>query len=90
MSKLKRVIYSMVLNIRDEICYCGTSTGDVLKIRLNYHHDSEILEPVKPPMMQGCFTKISKKRLPRGHVELYQQGQQFLPFLFQDHWIAYL
>lgn len=76
MSKLKRVIYSMALNVRDEVCYCGTSTGDILKIRLNYHHDSEILEPIKPPMMQGCYTKISKKKLPRGHVELYHQGKQ--------------
>lgn len=64
----------MDLNERDEVCYCGTSTGDVLKIRLNFHHDVEVLDPVKTPILVGCFSKISQKKLPEGSVELYQEG----------------
>ncbi|KAI4470193.1 wd-40 repeat protein [Holotrichia oblita] len=78
LSKLKRVITCMDLNERDEICYCGTTTGDVLKIRLNFHHDIDILEPTKKPMMVGCFAKISRKKLPEGVVDLYSQGVRSL------------
>ncbi|XP_017778484.1 PREDICTED: cilia- and flagella-associated protein 52 [Nicrophorus vespilloides] len=74
LSKLKRKVLCMDVNDRDEICLCGTSTGDMLKLRLNFHHDVEILEPVKRPMMVGCFTKISKKKLQPGTVELYSMG----------------
>ncbi|KAF5303922.1 hypothetical protein FQA39_LY01707 [Lamprigera yunnana] len=81
MSKLKRNIYCIDINERDEVCYCGTSTGDILKIRLNYHHDAEVLMPVRPPLMQGCFTKISKKKLAKGCVELYAQGVRSLLLL---------
>lgn len=80
-AKLKRVIYCMEINERDEFCYCGTSTGDILKIRLNFHHDAEILMPIKPPIMQGCYTKISKKKLPKGSVALYEQGVRSLYLL---------
>lgn len=78
LSKLKRIIMSMDLNERDEVCFCGTSTGDVLKIRLNFHHDAEIVEPVKPPILVGCFSKITKKKLSPGSVELYQDGVRAL------------
>ncbi|XP_018331120.1 cilia- and flagella-associated protein 52 [Agrilus planipennis] len=74
MSKLKRQVLCIDIHERDEVCYCGTSTGDVLKIRLNFHHDVDILVPVKTPILKGCFTKIAKKTLPRGQVELYGQG----------------
>lgn len=57
-----------------KILYCGTTTGDVLKIRLNFHHDMEILEPVKAPCLVGCFARITKKKLRRGTVDLYQNG----------------
>lgn len=77
MSKLKRVIYCMDINERDEVCFCGTSTGDILKVRLNFHHDAELLIPIKPPIMQGCYTKASRKTLPRGKVELYGQGLHY-------------
>lgn len=75
LSKLKRIIMCMDLNERDELCYCGTSTGDVLKIRLNFHHDLEVLDPAKKPMMAGCFAKVSRKKLPDGVVDLYSQGE---------------
>lgn len=83
MSKLKRIIYCIEMNERDEVCYCGTSTGDILKVRLNFHPNAEILLPVKPPIMQGCFTKMSSKPLPKGMVALYGQGVRSL-ILFKN------
>ncbi|XP_022914302.2 cilia- and flagella-associated protein 52 [Onthophagus taurus] len=74
LAKLKRLIMCIDLNERDEICYCGTSTGDVLKIRLNFHHDVEVLDPVKRPILMGSFSKHPQKPLPEGCIELYSQG----------------
>ncbi|KAL1517593.1 hypothetical protein ABEB36_001334 [Hypothenemus hampei] len=82
MSKLKRKVLCMDRNERDEVLYCGTTTGDVLKIRLNFHHDMEILVPVRTPCLTGCFAKISKKKLMRGSVDLYQQGVRAIKRLF--------
>ncbi|CAG9771369.1 unnamed protein product [Ceutorhynchus assimilis] len=82
MSKLKRKVMCMDGNERDEVLYCGTSTGDVLKIKLNFHHDLDIVEPVKTPCVVGCFARISKKKLRRGSVDLYQQGVRSLKRLF--------
>lgn len=74
MSKLKRTVLCMDLDERDEMCYCGTSTGDVLKIRLNFHHDPDVLEIVKKPLVIGCFARISQKKIPKGTVLLYENG----------------
>uniref|UniRef100_A0AAR5QBT5 Cilia- and flagella-associated protein 52 n=2 Tax=Dendroctonus ponderosae TaxID=77166 RepID=A0AAR5QBT5_DENPD len=82
MSKLKRIVLCVDGNERDEMMYCGTTTGDILKIRLNFHHDMEILEPVKTPCVVGCFARISKKKLRRGSVDLYQQGVRTIRRLF--------
>ncbi|XP_044270982.1 cilia- and flagella-associated protein 52 [Tribolium madens] len=80
--KIKRTILCMDVNERDEVCYCGTATGDVLKIRLNYHHDPDVLIPAKHPMTVGCFTRISKKKLPEGKVDLYSLGVKSIRRLF--------
>lgn len=81
MSKLKRIILCMDVDDRDELCYCGTSTGDVMKIRLNFHHDAEVLEPVKPPLLVACLSKISQKKLPMGMVDLYKDGVKSIKIL---------
>ncbi|KAG5873676.1 hypothetical protein JTB14_017153 [Gonioctena quinquepunctata] len=79
--KMKRTVLCLDINERDEFCYCGTTTGDVLKIRLYFHHDIEIIEPVKQPAMVGCWAKLSKKRQPRGSVDLYQLGVRSIRIL---------
>lgn len=45
-----------------------------MKVRLNYHHDAEVLEPIKQPLLVACLSKISQKPLPQGMVELYEDG----------------
>lgn len=77
-SKIKRIAYCMVIDDRDEIAYCGTSTGDILKVRLNFHHDVEILAPVKNPMMVGCLARMCRKALPPGMSDLYGNGVRSL------------
>lgn len=62
---------------KDEILYCGTSTGDILKIRLNYHHDKEILDPIQRPIMIGCYARLDEKNIkakPHERVKLYSMG----------------
>ncbi|KAF7267221.1 hypothetical protein GWI33_019550 [Rhynchophorus ferrugineus] len=88
MFKLKRKVLCVDANERDEMLYCGTSTGDILKIRLNFHHDVEILEPVKTPCVVGCFARITKKKLRRGSVDLYQQGVRSIRRLFSGQLIV--
>lgn len=77
MLKIKRTIVCLDSDDRDEVCYCGTSTGDILKVRLNFHHDIEFLQPIKTPALIGCYGRISKnpKKLPAGTVEMYGQGE---------------
>ncbi|VEN44166.1 unnamed protein product [Callosobruchus maculatus] len=82
MSKLKRKVLCIDANERDELCYCGTTSGDVLKIRLNFHHDPEVLDPVKQPSVIGCWARLSRKKLPRGVVDLYQCGVRSIRLLF--------
>ncbi|XP_066256318.1 cilia- and flagella-associated protein 52 [Euwallacea similis] len=87
MSKLKRKVLCIDRNEQDDVMFCGTSTGDVLKIRLNFHQDVEILEPVKTPCVVGCFARITKKKLRRGSVDLYQQGVRSIKRLFSGELI---
>lgn len=74
MAKLKRTVLCMDLDERDEMCYCGTSTGDVLKIKMNFYHDPDIVELTKRPIVTGCYARITKKKLPKGAVSLYENG----------------
>lgn len=69
----------MVMDRKDESLYCGTSTGDVLKIRLNYHHDREVLDNVQRPIMIGCYARLdAKKSKPHEMIKLYSMGKIYL------------
>ncbi|XP_011496716.1 PREDICTED: cilia- and flagella-associated protein 52 [Ceratosolen solmsi marchali] len=74
--KLRRSINCIVIDGRDELAYCGTSSGDIIKARLNYYHNLEQKEPVQTPLMIGCYSKISKnpKNYKLGIGELYSGG----------------
>jgi len=55
--KLRRIYTGMRINARDEILYVGTMSGDIVKIRLNCHHDPLIIEREKHPVLLGCYGK---------------------------------
>ncbi|CAH1731876.1 cilia- and flagella-associated protein 52-like [Aphis gossypii] len=79
-AKIKRKILCTAIDRRDEYAYCGTSTGDVLKVALNFPADAAAQIPAGSPTLVGCFAKYptaagNKKRPPAGvTVELYSKG----------------
>ncbi|XP_043464838.1 cilia- and flagella-associated protein 52-like isoform X1 [Leptopilina heterotoma] len=84
--KIKRTINCVVIDNRDEIAYCGTSSGDIIKTRLNYYHNMEYMEPVQTPIMIGCYSKIPKdlKKLKAGIGDLYPGGVTALLLLDEE------
>jgi hypothetical protein len=57
--------------------FCGTTTGDIMKIKLNYDPDIDILDSVATPVLLGCFGKyVGKKQLAAGEEPArYSQGE---------------
>lgn len=76
MGKLRRCINCVLIDERDEAAYCGTTSGDIIKARLNFYHNMEHMEPVQPPVMVGCYSKISSNAKNRklGIGDLYSGG----------------
>ncbi|XP_058791457.1 cilia- and flagella-associated protein 52 [Phymastichus coffea] len=74
--KLRRCFNCVVVDERDELAYCGTTSGDIVVARLNYHHDLERAEPAQPPLMVGCYSRISSSPKNRrlGVGDLYSGG----------------
>ncbi|RZF37372.1 hypothetical protein LSTR_LSTR009723 [Laodelphax striatellus] len=62
LGKIKRNITCMQVDSKDEYAYCGTSTGDLIKIKLNFPQDMNQLEPLSNPVLVGCYGKIPKKQ----------------------------
>lgn len=91
MLKLKRMIMAIAVDRRDEFAYLGTSTGDLIKIRLNFFHDVEVLAPVKPPVMCGSYTKIDPRpvnlRPPDAPSIRYSRGIRVIYLLFDGRMI---
>ncbi|XP_018350730.1 PREDICTED: cilia- and flagella-associated protein 52 isoform X2 [Trachymyrmex septentrionalis] len=82
--KLKRLINCVVVDEKDEIIYCGTSSGDIIKARLNL--SDEFLqrgEPAYLPVMIGCYSKITRdpRKMKMGEGDLYAGGVRSLLIL---------
>lgn len=71
--KLRRTINCLAIDDKDNEAYCGTSTGDIIRIKLNFTNDVTTLQP---PVMIGCYSKISKdqKKQKCGDGDLYSGG----------------
>ncbi|KAI4494894.1 hypothetical protein M0804_001095 [Polistes exclamans] len=73
--KLKRSINCIAISEKDNDAYCGTSSGDIIKARLNYRPEGE--EQIEPVMV-GCYSKMykgSRKINPeKGQIECYAGG----------------
>lgn len=85
-AKIKRVILCVELDCLDEYAYCGTSTGDILKIKLNVSSSDAA---VMTPALVGCFakypTKVGKKHgAATADVELYRKGVTSLQLIVAD------
>lgn len=88
-AKIKRKILCTVIDRLDEYAYCGTSTGDVMKIKLNFSTDTAVVAPTNAPTLVGCFAKYpATGKNKRGvttatAVELYSKGITSL-YLVED------
>jgi len=84
-AKIKRAILCVAVDCLDEYAYCGTSTGDVLKIKLNVSPDATV---ATPPALVGCFAKYPTAGTRRGNaavtVEMYRKGVTALHLVADD------
>ncbi|KAL6443642.1 hypothetical protein ACFW04_001630 [Cataglyphis niger] len=84
MGKLKRLINCIAVDERDEIVYCGTSSGDIINARLNLRDDLGSGEsPARSPVMIDCYSKITrdKRKMKTGEGDLYAGGVRSLLLL---------
>ncbi|KMQ94070.1 wd repeat-containing protein 16 [Lasius niger] len=75
--KLKRLVNCIVVDEKDEIVYCGTSSGDIINARLNLRDDLECGDsPARSPVMIGCYSKITRdlRKMKTGEGDLYAGG----------------
>jgi hypothetical protein len=70
-------LFPFQIDEMDMFAFCGTTTGDVVKIKLNYDSDVNVLDPVTNPILLGCFGKyVGRKKLLAGEVPArYSQGE---------------
>lgn len=47
----------------DEFAYCGTTSGDILKLNLNYPSDLSKVESDTAAVLMGCYGKLIKKKV---------------------------
>lgn len=82
-AKIKRAILCVAIDCLDEYAYCGTSTGDVLKIKLNVTPDAVV---ETPPALVECFAKYPTAGTRRrgGTVEMYSKGVTALHLVADD------
>lgn len=76
-AKLKRKILCVAIDDSDDYAYCGTSTGDMLKLKLNFSPGVEF--PQTAPTLIGCYAKypvVTKKNHGAATiiVQLYSSG----------------
>lgn len=86
LGKIKRIITCIEIDYKDDHAYCGTSTGDIMKVKLNFSHDLKLLDPVVKPVLIGCFAKVPKKINPKHpfDAERYSLGVGVILLLDDD------
>ncbi|KAK3931198.1 Cilia- and flagella-associated protein 52 [Frankliniella fusca] len=73
-SKIKRNVYCVSIDSQDEFAYCGTLTGDILKVALYFPEDTNKTEPIRTPNMTVCLGKIPKSKKRNTEAERYSLG----------------
>ncbi|XP_076240954.1 cilia- and flagella-associated protein 52 [Calliopsis andreniformis] len=78
--KIKRTINCIVISDNDENIYCGTTSGDIIKTRLNIAGSEDC---IKHPIMVGCYAKIPQRatKIKTSDGEAYAGGVQNLLLL---------
>lgn len=86
--KLRREITGMCIDSIDETMFAGTMSGDVLKIRLNCHHDPAVLQRERSPLLLGCFGRHNPKKTPGKDCEKYTNGVRDLIIVPNDRMLV--
>ncbi|XP_024084287.1 cilia- and flagella-associated protein 52 isoform X2 [Cimex lectularius] len=82
MGKIRRKVTTIKLTPDDEFAYCGTSTGDIMKIKTNFSKtDPENFYPVAPPVLLGCYAKHPKVKRKLLDIDLWVLGVRTLLIL---------
>ncbi|KAL1452807.1 hypothetical protein WDU94_007002 [Cyamophila willieti] len=63
LGKIRRVITCCEITSDDSYAYCGTTSGDILKLNLNYPSDPNQIKQSSPPVLMGCYGKLVKKKV---------------------------
>lgn len=86
LGKIKRIITCIQIDYKDEFAFCGTSTGDIVKVKLNYSHNLNTLDPVVKPVLIGCYAKVPRKFNPKQpyEAERYSLGVGAILLLDDD------
>ncbi|XP_020291599.1 cilia- and flagella-associated protein 52 isoform X2 [Pseudomyrmex gracilis] len=79
--KLKRLVNCLVVDESDEMIYCGTTSGDIIKARLNLMRGDTQL--AQTPVMIGCYSKITRdpRKMKTGEGDPYAGGVNSLLLL---------
>lgn len=70
----RRVYTGMCISNTDDFLYAGTMSGDVVKVQLNCHHEPDVIERDKAPVLVGCFGRHIPKRPYGKDCEKYLNG----------------
>jgi hypothetical protein len=75
-------VFNFQIDEMDTFAFCGTSTGDIVKVKLNYDSNVDVLDPVTNPVLVGCFGKYVKTKgwTAREEPDRYRQGEFALLF----------
>lgn len=81
-------LFVLQITASNEFAYCGTTSGDILKVKLNTPSTPDA--PQSPPVLMGCYGKLIKKKaslklkdVPVEDVTLYSAGVTAL-YLMKD------
>ncbi|KAG8223307.1 hypothetical protein J437_LFUL001181 [Ladona fulva] len=79
---LKRQILCIEIDGEDKLMYCGTSTGDILKISLNFPTSSTNNKNLNIPILLDCMGVVPLPKSKNGNsVEFYHNGVRAIALL---------
>lgn len=76
------ISFCLKIDSRDEFAYCGTLTGDILKVALYFPGNTNAAEPIRTPNMTVCLGKVPKSKKRNVEAERYSLGSTFQSFPF--------
>lgn len=84
MGKLRRYFTTMIINADDTILYAGTTSGDIVKIHLNFPKADETNKVDRVPVLNGCYGRHNAKKAYGKDCEKYSNGVRELLFLRKE------